>query len=231
MKRRQFNRILAGAGGQILLSLSPFFPLAARVWAAVSKRRLRPDTDLGTLIYENPSLIDARMLPITPVDEFDTAGLTEHPVDIDHWNLTISGRVARPLSLGYDEIRALETVERNSLLICPGTFAYHARWKGVSLSGILQQAGLSEDATHVDITGPDNHFQRFTLEEIHGDRVFLAHTVNGIMLPEPHGFPLRLVADGSVGAHWIKYVQRVEAVASDAPEKDSPSQPGPAFLP
>jgi DMSO/TMAO reductase YedYZ molybdopterin-dependent catalytic subunit len=231
MKRRQFNRIMAGACGQILLSLSPFSPLAPRIWASSGKRRLTPDTDLGTLIYEIPSLLDVRELPITPVDGFGTAGLTEHPVDIGRWRLDVSGRVSRPQSLSYDEIRDLTTVERKVLLICPGAFAYHARWKGVSLWGLLEGAGVSEDATHVDIAGPDDHFQRFALKDIHGDRAFLAHTVNGIMLPESHGFPVRLVADGSVGAHWIKYVQRVEAVSSDATEGESPSHPGPAFLP
>jgi len=37
--------------------------------------------------------------------------------------------------------------------------------------------------------------------------------VNGRDLPEKHGFPLRAVAEDHMGSVWVKYVQRVEAVA------------------
>jgi sulfoxide reductase catalytic subunit YedY len=49
------------------------------------------------------------------------------------------------------------------------------------------------------------------VEDVLSDRVFLAYGVNGKPLPERHGFPLRLVAEGYYGYDWIKYVYRITA--------------------
>jgi len=48
------------------------------------------------------------------------------------------------------------------------------------------------------------------LEVVQREGVFLAHTVNGLVLPEDHGFPLRLVVRGNYGHDWIKWVERIE---------------------
>ena len=42
--------------------------------------------------------------------------------------------------------------------------------------------------------------------------MFLAYGVNDIALPERHGFPLRLVAEGHKGRRWVKYVHTVTVV-------------------
>ena len=49
----------------------------------------------------------------------------------------------------------------------------------------------------------------FPLEDILSDRVFLAYGVNSVTLPQKHGFPLRLVAEGYPGSDWVKYVSQV----------------------
>jgi sulfoxide reductase catalytic subunit YedY len=42
------------------------------------------------------------------------------------------------------------------------------------------------------------------------DIVFLAYAVNGKILPQKHGSPLRVVADGTFGSDWVKYVYGIE---------------------
>jgi sulfoxide reductase catalytic subunit YedY len=52
---------------------------------------------------------------------------------------------------------------------------------------------------------------QFNLEDVRSNKVFLAYEVNGKVLPQKHGFPLRAVAEDSYGSTWTKYVNTVEA--------------------
>ncbi len=61
---------------------------------------------------------------------------------------------------------------------------------------------IKEDPAKVD---------RFAIEEIRANKVFLAYQVNGQDLSKKHGFPLRAVAEDLYGSSWTKYVHTVEA--------------------
>ncbi len=235
MKRREFTRIITAAAGQALLLLGPFAPLVRRAFSARERRVLAPDTDLATLLYEDPAKLDARRLPVTPLETFGTMGQTDHDVDLSAWRLSFAGAVEKPLRLGYPEIKALPSFQRKVLLICPGVFAYQARWTGISLWDLLKRAGIDGRATHVEIkgpAGPREKRERFAVAEIRSGAVFLAHAVNGKPLPEKHGFPLRVVAGDHVGDDWVKYVDTVAAVIGEpAPNKSTSEEEGPAFPP
>jgi hypothetical protein len=96
MKRRQMLKLFATAAGWTAVVGSPLALLVRRSCAVLRRRLLPADTDLGTLLFENPKYLDPRNLPITPIDKFGTMGLSEHQVDLQHWQLTIGGAVARP---------------------------------------------------------------------------------------------------------------------------------------
>ena len=102
------------------------------------------------------------------------------------------------------------------LLICPGFFAYHGRYRGISAADLLAEAGIKPDVTHIEFSGPNDprrRTERFSLDEVRANKVFLAYRVNGVSLPTRHGFPMRLVAEDHYGARWVKYVCTVTAVA------------------
>jgi DMSO/TMAO reductase YedYZ molybdopterin-dependent catalytic subunit len=237
MQRRQFSLLMAAIAGRMALVTSPLGFLLEKAWARDRRRLLPAQTDVGSLIYEDPARLDPRHLPITPISQFGTMGLTEHHVNVSRWRLSIAGAVTRPLSYSLDRIKALPASERDVLLICPGVFAYYARWQGVYLNAILQQAGVSLKATDVDVSGPTGESQkreRFTMAQVRREKLFLAYGVNGVPLPEKHGFPLRLVAEDQVGSQWVKFVDKIEAVVNKSMSPGSvdrnPSQ-GPAFTP
>jgi len=117
--------------------------------------------------------------------------------------------VKRPLSLTYAQITALPAIEREVLLICPGFFANHGRWKGFSLKGLLHQADLDRTAGRVTIEARGQKIARFPLADILSDKVFLAYQANGKELPRKHGSPLRIVAEDYYGSDWVKYVDRI----------------------
>jgi sulfoxide reductase catalytic subunit YedY len=184
------------------------------VFAKVKKIILPKDTPMHSLVGKNPATLDTRNLELTPMQAFGTMGLSDHDVDLKKWRLEIAGQVQRSLKFSYDQIVAMPSIEKNVLLICPGFFAYHARWKGISVAQLLEKAGIGSGVTHVSFSGPKRGYEkteRFPIEDIFADKVFLAYGVNDSVLPKRHGFPLRVVAQDYYGGDWVKYVYKITA--------------------
>jgi len=233
LQRRRFNGWLIGFTGLLGYSLLCGNG-AKRVWAAVRHRRLAPDTDLGNLIYEDPADLDIQDLPVSKLNNFGVSGTDDHLADLTKWHLQVDGLVHRPHKHSYAELKALPRLERKVLLICPGTFAYVGNWQGFSLWDLLRQCGIDDKATHVDVMGPPGKYrkvERFPLEEVRENLVFLALGVNGQPLPRKHGFPLRLVAGSHVGAEWVKFVYGVHVVFSRETVQEKGPAAGSAFFP
>ncbi len=212
-KRRHFIKQIAWLAAGIHFLLNPFLSLVQTVYAQTRKLILPKGTDRSTLKSQNPRALDTTNLDVTPLAEFDTMGQTDHRADIRAWRLNISGQVQTPLDLSYDEVKALPSIERNVLLICPGFFANHGRWLGVSMKLLLEKVRPEQGVTHVTFTGPrgdSEKTERFPLADVRAERVFLAYAVNGRPLPEKHGYPLRVVAEGYYGDDWVKYVDQMK---------------------
>ena len=205
--RRDFTSLVFGvlAGSAFL---GPRDAMARRAWGA-SRKVLTKSTTRESLIHENPADLDTTNLEITPLDRFETMGPTDRVVDLDTWRLEIAGLVKRPARLTYTELTALPTIERDVLLICPGVFVNHGRWKGLSVARLLRQADIDPTATQVTVEGTSGKTARFALADVLSDKVFLATHVNGTALPRKHGFPLRVVAEDYYGSEWVKYVGRL----------------------
>jgi len=202
-------RVSAAAAAVACLGGLPAAALAENA----SKRVLSRDTDRSSLLYADPENLDTSNLKITPLREFGTMGDTDIALDQGDWRLSVTGKVERELKLTYSEVRDLPATEREVLLICPGVFANHGRWRGVSLKELIRLSRPSDDASKVAIHGRSSSgTQRdsFDMEEASADKVFLAYRVNGQKLPQKHGYPLRVVAEDHLGYSWTKYVVRVE---------------------
>ncbi len=184
-----------------------------RVWAEAKRFIVPKGTNPRTLVNRNPAEIDASLLEITPLSNFQTMGLSNHKVDIDAWRLVIKGDVENPVSLTYEELVALPAIERKVFMICPGVFTNQGLWKGVSVKSLLDLARPKNDVKYVDFRGPATQYpkvQSAPLEDILSDKVFLAYNLNGERLPIRHGFPLRLVAEDYYGHDWVKYVSELK---------------------
>jgi DMSO/TMAO reductase YedYZ molybdopterin-dependent catalytic subunit len=210
--RRKFLSKIGFALGGLAVLGEPVVAFWAKAWGQVKKRVLNRGTDRDSLINENPKDLDARNLEPTALNDFGNMGLSDHGVDLGHWFLGVEGWISNPLRLSYAEIRALPSLERKVLMICPGYFANQGLWKGISIKTLLEKAGAKPGLKYVTISGPEGDYskpERFSLEEILSDKVFLAYQVNGVDLPQKNGFPLRLVAEDYYGSFWVKYVDKV----------------------
>lgn len=206
--RRRFTKLAFGSvlGGSALFgALSSW---TNWLWAA-TRKVLAAGTDRTSLIHEDPAALDTTNLEITPLEEFETMGPTNRVVDLAEWRLEVTGQVGQPLSFTYAQLTALPSTERSVLLICPGVFANHGRWKGVSLQNILQQANFDRTASRIAFEDKGGKSASYPIADVLSGKVFLAYQVNGTPLPRKHGFPLRVVAEDYYGAEWVKYVSRV----------------------
>jgi len=189
----------------------PLFAGLKRAWAAAARDLLPGDTDPQSLKLKNPAQLDARNLEVMDLDAFGTMGLTDFKTDIQTWRLEITGAVNTPLQLTYADMLQLPAVEKNVLLICPGVFVNHGRWKGVTIASLIEKAGRQQ-GTRVSVRGPQSSYEKvesFSMDEILAEKIFLAYGVNGVPLPQQHGFPLRLVAEDHYGHEWVKFVYRI----------------------
>ena len=104
----------------------------------------------------------------------------------------------------------------------------NARWTGVKLRDVLAYAGLSEkqkDLHHVQFEGLDHDLSgdhygaSIPIEKAlspEGD-VLLAFEMNGEPLPMDHGYPLRVIVPGTVGARNVKWLSAIFVSTEESP--------------
>ena len=148
--RRQFIKFSV----KFLSGLGMFFGTIGawleKVYAQTKRILVPKGTDLSTLRSENPATLDTRNLDVRPLKEFETMGQTDHEVDLKSWRLSIDGNVAAPARLSYSRILELPSIERKVLMICPGVFTNHGKWKGISL---MTPEQMGEKARELMIKG------------------------------------------------------------------------------
>jgi DMSO/TMAO reductase YedYZ molybdopterin-dependent catalytic subunit len=157
----------------------------------------------------NPEEIDNKNLEIDPLDKFGTMGPTDVAIDSKTYRLKVTGKVGHPLSLSYDQILKYPSLTEVVLLICPGFFSNNGRWTGVNLKSLIQEAQVKKEAQYIDINGANGKGVRIPLKALDQKKIFLAYRVNGEILPQKHGFPLRLVYEDAYGYDWVKYVDEI----------------------
>ena len=102
----------------------------------------------------------------------------------------------------------------------------NARWTGVRLRDVLDQAGVKAGALAVRFNGLDepvvdtapDYMKSLDIDHARDGEVMLAYQMNGEQLPLLNGFPLRLVVPGWYSTYWIKMLSDVEIL--DAPDEN-----------
>ena len=131
-------------------------------------------------------------------------------VDMDEWRLVLAGRgLALPVSIGYAEVSALPRVSVREQLVCPGLFGYFAEWEGPTLDVVLGAAGVKRDFVKVTFAAVDGYSVSYTREEAESHLLILAMVKDGKPLPPAEGFPVRLVARGFTGGHWVRWIKEI----------------------
>lgn len=180
---------------------------------------------------------------ITPVARFFTRSHAPVPaIDPATWRLEVDGLVSRPVRYSLDQLAGFPPTTLDATLVCaglrraeflalgplPGELPWGpepvstGRWGGIALEDLLDAAGVAAGARYVEFTGLDGverEGRRFgfggsiDLDKAIGGDVLLATTLNGATLPAMHGFPLRAVVPGWIGARSVKWLGRITLAA------------------
>jgi DMSO/TMAO reductase YedYZ molybdopterin-dependent catalytic subunit len=223
--RRAF--LAAAAGGAVLaLGLrSVGSALRQRFSAAASRAAVllpRPRTPLPTL---PASTLTPGIAPfITPNADFyrvDTALLVPQ-VPAETWELRITGMVDRPFRLTFDELLGRNLVEADITLTCVsntvgGKLVGNARWLGLPLAELLDEAGVQVGADQIVGRSVDGYTCGFPVSAAYDRMALVAVGMNGEPLPIEHGFPARLITPGLYGyVSATKWLTEIELTTFDA---------------
>ena len=122
------------------------------------------------------------------------------------WTLAVVGLVERDLALDAQDLDGGD--ELVATLDCTGGFYSTQRWRGTSMTRLLELAGPLADARHLRVVSRTGYRWSFSLED--AGALLLATRVGGEPLSHDHGAPLRLVAPDRRGYQWVKWITRVE---------------------
>lgn len=139
------------------------------------------------------------------------AGVTKSATD-PAYRLLVEGKVAQPLRLSLDELRAMPQHEASLPIACVEGWSTTQRWRGVRIRDLLDRAGASDDAdVMVRSLEPRGPSASAMLEAAHArDRdTLLALEVGGEPLHLEHGFPARLIGPNRPGTMQTKWVERL----------------------
>jgi DMSO/TMAO reductase YedYZ molybdopterin-dependent catalytic subunit len=199
------------------------------------------------LIVRNARPLDAES-PLDALRTFETRNdlffVRSHhvvPEVSTPWTLAIDGDVARPVTLGLEEIRRMRAERRSATIECAGNgrglfvlpatsgvqwglgAVSNATWTGVPLAALLERAGVQASALHFWMEAADHSplpnvpkFLRSIPRAIALSEAFVAYEMNGQPVPLHHGGPLRLVVPGWYGMASTKWLTHVHARATES---------------
>ena len=146
----------------------------------------------------------------------DTA-LVVPQVAADTWQLRIHGMVDKPVTLTFDDLIQRPMVEHDVTLTCVseavgGGYIGNARWQGILLADVLRTAGIQSGADQIVMRDPNGMTIGVATEPVmDGRKSMLAVGMNGQLLPQEHGYPVRVVVPGLYGyASATKWVVDME---------------------
>ncbi len=224
-RRRALFAALAAAG--VVAVASTLVGGAARAArariepVALAVRRLRTSEPVaaGDPAFEGTSRLTPRLTTNEAHYTVDTA-LIKPRIDAKTWSLEIAGAVERPYRISYEELLDMEAVERPHTLECisneiGGDLISTAVWVGVPMADLLARAVPRADAYDAVLTSVDGYADSIRIAKALDPDTLVAYLMNGVTLPEEHGYPVRALIPGIYGMKNVKWLQRIEVATFD----------------
>ena len=163
-------------------------------------------------------------------------------IDCRNHEVSISGAVQHPVTISYEEMRAMSAKTRIVTMECAGNSRVFlsppvdgvqwqlgaigtAEWTGVPLSALLHRAGLDEQASEIIFEGADKGLPKEepappgeiiyarSIPLSKASDVLIVYAMNGEDLSPEHGYPLRALVPGHYGMASVKWLTAIHVAA------------------
>jgi len=134
------------------------------------------------------------------------------------WDLKVWGLVDNPITLSYDQFRALPTTVVKKDIHCVTRWSlFDSDWEGVAFRDILATVRPRPEAKFVMAHAENNFTANLPLAGLDRDDVLLACRRNGEDISPDHGWPLRLFVPHLYFWKSAKWLRGFEFIAEDKP--------------
>jgi len=169
--------------------------------------------------FEDPMLTTLLNSELTPTYIFYRIDINPIVPIVDEktWSLSVKGLVDNPLTISYEELKKMPSVEQYATLECVsnkigGDLISTALWKGVRLKEILDRAIVKGGAKYIAFRCSDSYDVGIPLDRGLMDGTMLAYDMNLTPLTTKHGFPVRAIVPGLYGMMNPKWITEIELV-------------------
>jgi DMSO/TMAO reductase YedYZ molybdopterin-dependent catalytic subunit len=227
-RRRFLTRTTLGAsvlalGGCDAVSRNPTgraFLQRAEDLTMAAQRALLDRTALAREFSESEIVQPQR--PNGSVNPADPIYRAQAAADFADWRLAVGGLVERPLSLSLDELRNMPARTQITRHDCVEGWSCIAKWTGVPLARVLDEAGVRPegqfvlfrcaDTMETRAAGPVKYYESIDMVDARHPQTILAYGLNGSTLPVANGAPLRVRVERQLGYKMAKYIMAIEVV-------------------
>ena len=196
-----------------LLKLAPLAAFGAFAAPLLRERLLDAGMDLsdaasGYLQHHSrlaPTFPDRRVTPFArfPYNFYD---VSDPGVDLEHWTLTVEGKVARPGEYTLAQVKALPRMVQNTRHVCIEGWSVIGNFAGTSLGSFLHSVGADLACGFVEVECADNYYESMDMQSALHPQSLLCYEMYGRPLDRGHGAPLRLQIPLKLGYKQAKYL-------------------------
>ncbi len=224
LDRRRFLAAAGAVGGVAALGVAGGRALAGR---SVASAAGPVNVSLPTVAEPLPAPaagtsfdVDGLSPLFVPNDDFyriDTAVTGPPRVDLSSWQVRVHGQVRNEVTLDFDQLVDRGLIESDVTIACVsnevgGGLVGNARWTGVPLAPLLEEAGVLPGGTQIVGRAVDGFTVGFPTDiAMDGRDAMIAVAMNGEPLPIEHGFPARLIIPGLFGyvsaTKWLSDIE------------------------
>jgi DMSO/TMAO reductase YedYZ molybdopterin-dependent catalytic subunit len=145
------------------------------------------------------------------------AGDVPH-VDLATWTLELSGEVEEPVSLTYDELRALPATEVTTDIHCVTRWSrFDAGFKGVHWRELAKLCRPKPTANFAIAHAEQGFTANVPLSALEDEHALVVYEADGEPLTPDHGWPVRLVIPSKYFWKSAKWLTGIELSSIDKP--------------
>ena len=130
------------------------------------------------------------------------------------YRLEVTGLVERPRTFTLNDLKALTPTSLTKNFQCvTGWKVPGVAWRGVRLSEVLSEVGVSSSATAITFESYDGlDTESLTLDQAHLPDVLIAYEMLGAPVTRAHGGPVRLYVAPMFGYKSLKWLSAIRVV-------------------